>query len=115
MKHTPGPWNIDPRGGGNIRGGPFHEYTRGNSQSQVALATLDGRRSEEERDANARLIAIAPELLVFVQSIVDTVFIVPDEPRLLNWKNAYTARAAEAAILIAKIEGSQTGEESTRG
>lgn len=62
-KHSSGPWSTDPRGGGNIRGGPFHEHAKGKFQTQVALATLDGHRCEEERDANAQLIASAPELL----------------------------------------------------
>lgn len=66
-KHTPGPW--DCRDGGVIVGGPFKEWARGSAQSQVALVTLYDVYSDE-RDANARLIAAAPEMLEALKRVV---------------------------------------------
>lgn len=49
--------------------------------------------------------ALMAEMLDFLESLANTVFIVPEHPKLINWKNAYTARAAEAVVLIAKAKG----------
>lgn len=112
-KHTPGPWKASMLGGGK-QSHPNDYSIRvdcpDSSDGKFKIATVIGK-PDGAGSANARLIAAAPELLAFVQSIVNTVFIVPDEPRLLNWKEAYKARAAEAAILIAKAEGAHAGEE----
>jgi len=52
-RHTPGPWTY-PGGTGNFVGGP----------DRLRIADLGGlERSPEERQANARLIAAAPDLL----------------------------------------------------
>lgn len=61
MKHTPGPWTINRHGA--IVGGDFTEYTNGRGQSQIAMATGAHNISDEERNANANLIAAAPDLL----------------------------------------------------
>ena len=62
---TQGDWSADPRGGGCVLGGPLVQYESRSSQTQVALATLNGRRSSEERDANVRHIAAAnPETVL---------------------------------------------------
>lgn len=60
--YTPGPWAVS-RHEGVIVGGEIRQFANGSAQSQVALACM----SEEvdnagTRDANARLIAAAPEL-----------------------------------------------------
>jgi len=65
--HTPGPWAT--KGHGVIVGGVFFEYVNGCAQSQVALATMSREvDSESVRDANARLIAAAPELLELLRA-----------------------------------------------
>jgi hypothetical protein len=52
-RHTPGPWTY-PGGTGNLIGGP----------DRLRIADLGGlERSPDERQANARLIAAAPDLL----------------------------------------------------
>ena len=52
-RHTPGPWTY-PGGTGNFVGGP----------DRIRVADVGGmERSPEERQANARLIAAAPDLL----------------------------------------------------
>lgn len=64
MNHTPGPWQGKGDGSGSIND------SNGN---QVALATLIGLsiRHPDERDANAHLIAAAPELLEEAQKAAD--------------------------------------------
>ena len=59
-QHTPGPWRTDDRYCGAI-------LADGN---QVAMATMNGFLPAEIRDANARLIAAAPELLVAAERIL---------------------------------------------
>ena len=61
--HTPGPWTY-PGGTGNFVGGP----------DRLRIADLGGlERSPEERQANARLIAAAPDLLAACNSVLDSV------------------------------------------
>ena len=62
-RHTPGPWTY-PGGTGNFVGGP----------DRLRIADLGGlERSPEERQANARLIAAAPDLLAACKSVLDSV------------------------------------------
>jgi len=68
--HTPAPWVVS-RHGGAILGGEVHDFARGSGQSQVAVATMDAVSSPEERDANARLIAAAPDLLAAAVALRD--------------------------------------------
>jgi hypothetical protein len=56
-QHTPGPWRTDDHYHGAILG----------DGNQVAMATMNGCLPAETRDANARLIAAAPELLEALQ------------------------------------------------
>ncbi len=55
MSHTPGPWHI-----GNIVGGRFVFAADGYA---VADATVYHRNHDDQHLANARLIALAPEML----------------------------------------------------
>jgi hypothetical protein len=66
--HTPGPWSVDR--GGAICGAKLYEYARGNNTRQLALACLHDDLDSEERDANAHLIAAAPELLEALDGMV---------------------------------------------
>jgi hypothetical protein len=52
--HTPGPWAYDPDGG---------EIYHPNGQFENALAAVYDLADAAEQDANARLIAAAPDLL----------------------------------------------------
>lgn len=103
--HTPGPWQVEMIAGrfhgGVIRSlGVWREYVGGRGYPQVALATAhDQLISEEERIANATLIAAAPELLAALKALLDE----------LTWRVGDGAEgepclmAARAAI--AKAEG----------
>lgn len=53
-KHTPAPWEINPKATRNVR--------QGNITIANCSSSQDGSREEEEI-ANAKLIAAAPELL----------------------------------------------------
>lgn len=67
-EHTKGPWSINKHGA--IVGGEFVQYANGSGQSQLAMATGAHNISDEERNANARLIAAAPELLDLARAIL---------------------------------------------
>lgn len=60
-KHTPGPWNYgeDRAGRKRVFDPSGHEVVRAMSEAGYGV-----RRSPEEREANGRLIAAAPDLLV---------------------------------------------------
>jgi len=59
-QHTPGPWTAEPEGG---RGA----WVRGSNGTWAALACGD---TDAEADANAHLIAAAPDMLVALQMAV---------------------------------------------
>lgn len=67
-KHTPGPWEAEKFGA--IHGGEDQQYFRGRRRSQVATACLAGNIHDDERDANARLIAAAPDLLEALKEVI---------------------------------------------
>lgn len=67
-KATPGPW-VDSKYG-VITAGPMIEYTRGSSQSQIAMVMNAEWMLSGQRDENAQLIAHAPEYLKTLLAIV---------------------------------------------
>ena len=94
--HTPGPWEAH-----------FEEAIRvKNKDGTVAIATnlhLHGRRDISEVEANARLIAAAPELLEALQFLLSSYKAqVPDAE---NCSDVYDAEQA-----IAKARGNEGGE-----
>jgi hypothetical protein len=93
-RHTPGPWTY-PGGTGNLIGGP----------DRLRVADLGGlERSPDERQANARLISAAPDLLAACKALVREVLYLRDEGTLpAGVDNHPTMKSARAAIL--KAEG----------
>lgn len=84
QQHTPGPWDVTPSG--------YHVYDEhGNVTADCAQPDIG---SLEERKANARLIAAAPELLAMVERLTDA---------RENITRAETYRDARA--LIARVRG----------
>ena len=82
-KHTPGPWHVTG----------YHVEARAG-----AIATVcDAGDDDTEGDANARLIAAAPELLAALQGLVATLEGMAVHP------SHYAA--ARAAIATATVEG----------
>ncbi len=66
MKHTPGPWIPWKAHGGKYL--PIVATVQGKS-AQIGRAELFGQISDEECEANARLIAAAPELLELAETL----------------------------------------------
>jgi len=101
-KHTPGPWTIDGSVRTSINAGTKH----------IALANFynsvepEFNVSGEEHEANARLIAAAPELLAALDELVDALtagYVPQQDGRMLK----------EARALIAKAEGTPTPNSTT--
>lgn len=63
--HTPGPWRVDE----TVALGAYGVWTDGECMRQVCRVYngVDDSLPRQERDANARLIAAAPELLEALQ------------------------------------------------
>jgi hypothetical protein len=91
MKHTPGPWNYDRSG--------YSLYVNSGRELVTALS-MDGKRLETS-EANARLIAAAPDLLEALKSVIAWLD-APDESAFSDSQLAL-ARAA-----IAKATGGNT-------
>lgn len=92
-KHTPEPWFVEKRSQWGVLA---HELPRGGARRRIAVcgsprayadSVLDG-----EDEANARLIAAAPEMLAALQDIVK-------RNEIQNWFNTDKARAAIAKAL----------------
>jgi len=64
MSHTPGPWTVDPRDYEYVTAGDF-------CVAAVWMRDVEDRTAKDERDANARLIAAAPDLLEALQRLSD--------------------------------------------
>jgi hypothetical protein len=100
-KHTPGPWNCN-------RASAAGREIIVSEVSPVDVAVLSHRdKSQSEINANARLIAAAPDLLEALEWCAETlaVFVADGSaaPESVIGKNLTTARAA-----IAKATGETT-------
>lgn len=110
-KHTPGPWYIGPEFGANqmrpsIRIYRDVIYVDGCSPTtyvigEVGYPTTTGNTvGAEERRANARLIAAAPELLEALKNLRDAEWMVTHE-----WGGDRKAALDAADAAIAKATG----------
>ena len=92
--HTPAPWFIDP----NVK--KEDHYINISSQEHIGLATavwrMDGDERTPECEANARLIAAAPELLNLAELVINL-----DSPEDM------AALYNMAKKLIAKVRGEE--------
>jgi hypothetical protein len=77
MTHTPGPWRV----GAVSTLDPFHHYVNASSGLPIAIVL-----QHDEREANARLIALAPDMLALCE-------------RSLNWLASYPGGCAEPLYL----------------
>lgn len=94
-KHTPGPWRLRPSSGGR----PAIIY--GNDGWPVAnVATYHGRVEPGQQDANANLIAAAPELLAVAQLTLEW---------LQRSGSLFPMIRRELAATVAKATGQQGG------
>lgn len=100
-KHTPGPWRVGDAG--NTVFGPKTAHP-----SPVSICTISGptpRINPEEKRANARLIAAAPDLLEALEAICARVAGEFDNPALVRLGGALgdtneDIRAISAAAII---------------
>jgi hypothetical protein len=68
LKHTPGPWNVD--GDATVYGPRF---SIANDKEQIGrFEVADCKGYKQEREANARLIASAPDLLRALEQLLET-------------------------------------------
>lgn len=89
--HTPGPWKVFGRAGYT-----GHKVEDGKGRSVAAFPSTS-KRSKEERDANAVLIAAAPELFAALKAAVEAHGPFGDDSRPSWWH--------DACIAISKAEG----------
>lgn len=82
--HTPGPWDVEPKGSRN--------FVDGADGLAVAYLGWAGVRERSEIEANARLIAAAPDLLAALYSIAT------DPSAIYSGANAHIGDIARAAI-----------------
>jgi hypothetical protein len=87
MTHTPGPWTYDAEF--EVIFGPSPDY------DTVAATFFD--RPEDECEANARLVAAAPQLLEALQSLLrDEKALDDDDPNLIKTREKARAAIAKA-------------------
>lgn len=87
--HTPGPWKYEKPFGVNI---PVRE---GEAGGQIIRTWLQAHEGEAE--ANARLIAAAPDLLAALESLFENCSMIHSQ-----WGEGGNAREADQAITNAK-------------
>lgn len=69
-KHTPGPWNDTTIKAIPSKPCTKHNYIGGPSNQWIAATLCCGATTYEERNANSRLIAAAPELLSALRTLI---------------------------------------------
>lgn len=90
-KHTPGPWEVE---GYNIYG----------PNDQRIAELWDG--AEEEAEANARLIALSPELLQTLKEVVPQLEYMASGMTHAPWKTKEAQECLERVLaVIAEAEG----------
>lgn len=94
-KHTPGPWTVE-----SVRSG---FYIMSQFDVIVATADPDGRYGTIGNEANARLIAAAPDLLAALKHIISNCRVFCEDSMDIDDGAVYDARAA-----IAKAKGEQS-------
>jgi hypothetical protein len=101
--HTPGPWMLHSEGSMRACDGRHQSHEGCRTLAEAEIVGIP--RSEAE--ANARLIAAAPELLAALHQAVAIirVFVDVDDTRWSHLRDAAELQAIEAAI--AKAEGAR--------
>lgn len=103
-KHTPGPWKVMPRINNFIDIEHSQNLVKG--AITLALCRVQARQSwEDEAQANARLIAAAPDLLEALQGMVSAWNMVCDAQ---GWERDHIQQQKDACFAIAKATGEPT-------
>ena len=99
--HTPGPWDVEPKGS--------RHFVDGADGLTVAYLDRAGVRERSEIEANARLIASAPELLKALAGCADALREAGKDfaqaNRLAVRPNLYELHERAARAAIAKARG----------
>jgi hypothetical protein len=110
MSHTPGPWIVDETVALGAYG-VWKDVRHTDEPMQRICSVFDNNKSDvprEQRDANARLIAAAPDLLAsleYMRNVHNPINATDEVGRQYKSRHASTAFAqAEAAIAKAKGE-----------
>lgn len=94
-KHTPGPWFYNGDEGNNTARSGFNI----NTADHILAELPDDDLPSQTLEANARLMAAAPELYTLLKEIFDAGILDPTPPDSAN------SLHTEAKALIAKAEG----------
>ena len=104
--HTPGPWQVY-KGPMNMDGG-LNPFFRGivallkhSGEDDDVCVILDRNEEAHDYEANARLIAAAPELIEALQDLVDW----QNGPPLPSYVKGWTESMEKATAAIAKATG----------
>lgn len=92
-KHTPGPWTADEWATG---------YTVSSDLEHYSVCHLEGCNNAE---ANARLIAAAPELLAALEAFIGLPFPMPGQKSSNRGWSDFQAYCDQARAAIAKAKG----------
>lgn len=108
--HTPGPWSVEDPMGADVGLWIVQTGLEPRQWSCIAVVTDDadgGARDEggrfigcAEQQANARLIAAAPEMFDALKAMRSAAMAIPE-----NWSDAMMRAARMANSAIAKAEG----------
>lgn len=117
QKHTPGPWEVDGEDsfsgvrhdGHPVTQWPMYRICSHNQLLSYALGDKTGLGSQEESNANARLIAAAPELLEACEQVKSTMEINGHAER-----NPHLYEIVSDAIAKAEGKDSAPIEQNTR-
>ncbi len=100
-QHTPGPWAAD-------------KFSRGDDYTPTNCRVTSGKKeiacafygaTDGEREANARLIAAAPELLAALEGLLDAYAPRAGETAKNNGEESLHCSVREARAAIAKAKG----------
>lgn len=84
--HTPGPWTAGSDGEANFSG-------LATSKNWLARIQQNGELSTSEHDANTKLMAAAPDMLIVLIEAVDHAHVYDTNPALVELFKAVIAKA----------------------
>lgn len=97
MTHTPGPWTVD----WDYDEG-WNHHIESSPGNRICFMAHDGADHQKQFDANARLIAAAPDMLA---ALKDLLAIIDAQRWGRPWAGRPHAEADAALAAIAKAEG----------
>jgi hypothetical protein len=105
MKHTPGPWKVDPRTPEAIIA-PAQE---GETLARVFFMYGDKEREQTQKSSNARLIAAAPELLEGLKALAN------EATGFIEYADQATHGVTNIRVLQGKIDAARAAIAKAEG